>query len=103
MGQPREDDQRRRDRRPTLGIHGSASMARHPWLGIHGSADSSARATTPNESPKMPGKGFVPHGMLESPQRVDRTFSFDTGGGTQHATQALASIAVYSASGPTPI
>jgi hypothetical protein len=37
------------------------------------------------------------------PQVGDSSFAFDTGGGTQHITQSLATVGVYSASGLPPI
>lgn len=47
-------------------------------------------------------EGSVRYGMLEPPETGDSSFSFDTGGGTQHVTQALATVGAYSASGPPP-
>jgi hypothetical protein len=47
-------------------------------------------------------EGSVRYGMLEPPETGDSSFSFDTGGGTQHVTQSLATIGAYSASGPPP-
>ncbi|MBN1553558.1 MAG: hypothetical protein JXA11_02350 [Phycisphaerae bacterium] len=38
----------------------------------------------------------------EPPATGDSSFSFDTGGGTQHITQSLATIANYAASGTAP-
>ena len=38
----------------------------------------------------------------EEPETGDSTFSFDTGGGTQHITQSLTTIGSYSADGPAP-
>ena len=47
-------------------------------------------------------EGSVRYGMLEPPETGDSSFSFDTGGGTQHITQSLATVGAYSASGPPP-
>lgn len=47
-------------------------------------------------------EGSVRYGLLEPPETGDSSFSFDTGGGTQHITQSLATVGAYSASGPPP-
>lgn len=47
-------------------------------------------------------EGSVRYGMLEPPETGDSSFSFDTGGGSQHVTQSLATVGAYSASGPPP-
>ncbi|WP_437226001.1 hypothetical protein SH661x_004354 [Planctomicrobium sp. SH661] len=47
-------------------------------------------------------EGTVRYGVQEPKQVGDSTFSFDTGGGTQHVTQALATVGAYAASGPAP-
>ena len=46
-------------------------------------------------------EGSVRYGLLEPPETGDSTFSFDTGGGTQHVTQSLATVARYAAPGQT--
>jgi len=46
--------------------------------------------------------GSVRYGRLEPPQTGDSSFSFDTGGGTQHITQSLATVGAYSVDGPPP-
>lgn len=47
-------------------------------------------------------EGSVRYGLLGPPETGDSSFSFDTGGGTQHITQSLATVGAYSASGPPP-
>lgn len=47
-------------------------------------------------------EGSVRYGIQEPKQTGDSSFSFDTGGGTQHITQALATVGAYSVSGPPP-
>ena len=47
-------------------------------------------------------EGSVRYGQLEPPETCDSSFSFDTGGGSQHVTQSLATVGAYSASGPPP-
>ncbi len=47
-------------------------------------------------------EGTVRYGKLEPPETGDSSFSFDTGGGTQHITQSLATVGAYAASGPAP-
>lgn len=47
-------------------------------------------------------EGSVRYGTHEPPETGDNSFSFDTGGGSQHITQSLATVGAYSASGPAP-
>ena len=47
-------------------------------------------------------EGSVRYGRFEPPQTGDSSFSFDTGGGTQHITQSLATVGAYSVDGPPP-
>lgn len=47
-------------------------------------------------------EGSVRYGVREPLNTGDSAFSFDTGGGTQHITQALATVGAYAASGPPP-
>ena len=44
-------------------------------------------------------EGSVRYGKLEPPQTGDSTFQFDTGGGTQHITQGLQTVARYAPPG----
>ncbi|MBN2581477.1 MAG: hypothetical protein JXL80_00305 [Planctomycetes bacterium] len=49
--------------------------------------------------------GTVRYGVAkpaERPETGDSSFSFDTGGGTQHITQSLQTVAKYAASGTAP-
>jgi hypothetical protein len=47
-------------------------------------------------------EGSVRYGPLEPPETGDSSFSFDTGGGTQHITQSLATVGGYAPPGQTP-
>ncbi len=44
-------------------------------------------------------EGSVRYGLLEPPETGDSSFSFDTGGGSQHVTQALTTVGSYAAPG----
>jgi len=44
-------------------------------------------------------EGSVRYGKLDPPDTGDSSFSFDTGGGTEHVTQALATVGTYAALG----
>ncbi len=45
---------------------------------------------------------YAPLEHQEPPETGDSSFSFDTGGGTQHITQSLATVQRYAASGTAP-
>ena len=45
---------------------------------------------------------YAPRQYEQPPETGDSSFSFDTGGGTQHITQSLATIHRYAASGTAP-
>ena len=45
---------------------------------------------------------YAPFEYQEPPETGDSSFSFDTGGGTQHITQSLSTIGRYAASGTAP-
>jgi len=45
---------------------------------------------------------YAPIEFEEPPQTGDSSFNFDTGGGTQHITQSLATVGSYAASGTAP-
>jgi len=45
---------------------------------------------------------YAPFEHQDPPQAGDSTFAFDTGGGTQHITQSIATINKYTASGTAP-
>ena len=47
-------------------------------------------------------EGSIRYGRTEPPQTGDSTYSFDTGGGTQHVTQSLATTGVWAAPGVFP-
>jgi hypothetical protein len=47
-------------------------------------------------------EGSVRYGRYEPPQTGDSSYSFDTGGGTQHITQSLGTVGVWSARGVFP-
>lgn len=47
-------------------------------------------------------EGSIRYGRTEPPQTGDSTYSFDTGGGTQHVTQSIATVGVYAAPGIYP-
>jgi len=47
-------------------------------------------------------EGSVRYGLLEPPEVGSSSFSFDTGGGTQHITQSLATVGAWSAAGTPP-
>lgn len=47
-------------------------------------------------------EGSVRYGKNEPPQTGDSTYSFDTGGGVQHVTQALGTFGVWGAPGVFP-
>jgi hypothetical protein len=44
----------------------------------------------------------VRYGVYEPPQTGDSSYSFDTGGGTQHITQSLGTVGVWAAAGVFP-
>jgi len=46
-------------------------------------------------------QGSVRYGKLEPPETGDSTYQFDTGGGTQHITQSLATVGRYAPPGKT--
>jgi hypothetical protein len=47
-------------------------------------------------------EGSVRYGPYEPPQAGDSSFSFDTGGGTQHITQSLGTVGAWGAPGIVP-
>ena len=47
-------------------------------------------------------EGSVRYGRFEPPQTGDSSYSFDTGGGTQHITQSLGTVGVWAAPGVFP-
>jgi hypothetical protein len=47
-------------------------------------------------------EGTVRYGLLEPLDTGESSFSFDTGGGTQHITQGLATVNAYAPAGQTP-
>jgi hypothetical protein len=46
--------------------------------------------------------GSVRYGPYEPPQTGDSSYSFDTGGGTQHITQSLGTVGAWAAPGLVP-
>ena len=47
-------------------------------------------------------EGTVRYGTTEPPETGDSSFSFDTGGGSQHITQTLQTVGSYAAAGTPP-
>src|SRR5690606_15283444 len=47
-------------------------------------------------------EGSIRYGQFEPPQTGDSSYSFDTGGGTQHITQSLGTVGVWAAPGVYP-